>query len=112
MFSFSDGITTVPGNVFDISIIPVNDYPMVQTNSPLPVLEGGSAIVTPAYLLVTDPDNSASSLTFHIDAAPSNGTLKHLGTPLSVGEAFTQADINSGDISYEHSGNETTNCFS
>lgn len=108
LFAFDDGTTTVSNNTFDISISPVNDPPILQTNNPLEVGEGFAATISSSHLLVTDADNAASSIEYQIDGLPSNGALKLNGSPLSGGQSFTQAQVNSLLVSYEHSGNETS----
>ncbi|MEM6469383.1 MAG: cadherin-like domain-containing protein, partial [Planctomycetota bacterium] len=38
----------------------------------------------------------------------SNGTLRLSGTALAAGQTFTQADIDAGDVTYDHDGSQTT----
>ncbi|MCS7035651.1 MAG: M12 family metallo-peptidase [Saprospiraceae bacterium] len=45
---------------------------------------------------------------FTLLAQPEHGQLLRNGLPLSVGDAFTQADINDGLIAYRHNGNAAT----
>jgi VCBS repeat-containing protein len=101
-FTVSDGAGGSLGNtIFNISVVPVNDDPVVDTLESLTVAEGSSATtITTAHLLITDPEQSAASLTFTVEISPASGTLS-LGT-------FTQAQIVDGLLSYSHDGSETT----
>lgn len=61
-------------------------------------------------LAITDEDQTAVSITYTLTAAPANGTLYNNGAALNTttNKTFTQADINSGKITYTHNGSETT----
>jgi CshA-type fibril repeat protein len=76
----------------------------------------GSGTPTPAagaHLSFGDTDNSSVQRQYRITAAPANGQLLLNGSPVGVGSAFTQADLDSGAISYKHNGSETsTDSFS
>ena len=52
-------------------------------------------------------DNTTSQLVYTVTSAPGNGTLRLLGTALNVSDTFTQADINAGNVTYDHDGSET-----
>lgn len=91
-----------------VNISPVNDPPNLTTNNPLNVNEGGSGTITSARLQSTDPDNTAAEIIYELTAAPTHGTLRRNGTALSVGDTFTQDDINNNRITYQHDGSETT----
>src|SRR5207245_243761 len=82
----------------------VNHAPTIATNLGLSVNPGQGATVTSSLLSVTDADQAASALTFTIGTAPTAGTLKKGSTALTAGSTFTQADINSGSISYLSTG--------
>jgi VCBS repeat-containing protein len=83
----------------NITITGVNDAPVVTTNDGLTVVEGGASSL--ATLLVTsDIDDAAADITYTVTSLPTNGTLS-LTT-------FTQAQLNSGAVTYTHNGGETT----
>ena len=84
----------------------INVPPSVSINTGLTVLEGGSAGITVAQLLVEDVQENAAQLTYTVTSGPTNGTLRKNGLPVTA--PFTQADINGGLISYLHDGSETT----
>ena len=76
----------------------------------------GSGVPTPsagAHLVFGDDDNSSVQRQFRVMAAPVNGKLLRNGAQMGVGSVFTQADLDSGAITYKHSGTETyTDSFS
>ncbi|XP_043920356.1 chondroitin sulfate proteoglycan 4-like [Protopterus annectens] len=86
--------------MFNITITPVNDQaPELKTKAPsLRVIQGHSAVLTPANLEVFDLDNSPEEIKYTIISNPSNGFLAmHDNLNESI-QHFTQADINSGHI--------------
>ncbi|MDW7995705.1 MAG: cadherin-like domain-containing protein, partial [Gemmatales bacterium] len=91
-----------------VNISPVNDAPTLTANNALTVNEGASAPITNALLLTSDIDDAPSQLTYTLLVTPANGTLLKNGTPLTAGQTFTQQDINSGLLAYQHNGSETT----
>ncbi|MCI0430981.1 MAG: FG-GAP-like repeat-containing protein, partial [Rhodospirillales bacterium] len=68
-------------------------------------LEAGESLaIDTAFLNAIDPEQSPAALVYTILTAPTLGTLR-LGTAiLSIGETFTQADVDSGRISYNQTG--------
>ncbi|UCF06904.1 MAG: tandem-95 repeat protein [bacterium] len=98
-FNFHDGETTIPGNTFTITVQPVNDSPVLTVNNVLTLDEGGSALIDSGLLEVTDADNTIGQLTYTVLSGPANGLLS-----MTI---FTQAQINSGSLSYTHDESET-----
>jgi len=92
---------------FNININPVNDPPMVVTNSPLSVMEGGQAPITNGHLRATDVDNYPSQLRWWIATGgePEHGNLMLGATPCT---SMTQANIDTGMVRYLHDGSEET----
>ncbi|WP_172970091.1 CARDB domain-containing protein, partial [Microcystis aeruginosa] len=86
----------------------VNQPPQISVNAGLTLDEGANSAISNSLLAVTDPDNTADQLTFTISTIPTNGNLQRNGVTLAVNNTFTQADINSGLLSYIHNGGETT----
>ena len=91
-----------------INITGANDAPTMGTNTGITVAEGSAdTVIAKANLEVTDVDTAAASITYTLSAVPANGTLKKSGGALAQDNTFTQADINSGIITYTHDGTET-----
>ncbi|MDT3778353.1 DUF2341 domain-containing protein [Nitrospira sp. MA-1] len=108
-YKVNDG--TDDGNtvVVTINVNPVNDSPTVATNTGATVNEASSGnIITTAMLNEGDPDDAGIGLTYTVTAVTTNGTLRLSGTPLGVNDTFTQDDIDSNRVTYDHNGSETT----
>ncbi|MEE9464029.1 MAG: leucine-rich repeat domain-containing protein [Candidatus Neomarinimicrobiota bacterium] len=93
-----------------LSIIAVNDPPIVAHATGITVLEGDTVAVTSDALQVLDEDNSNAELQFTFAAQPSEltGEFRLSGVALADTAHFTQTDIDSGLISFAHDGSETT----
>ncbi|MCO7233574.1 MULTISPECIES: VCBS domain-containing protein, partial [unclassified Cobetia] len=120
--------TSVVSNVGNVSIqvTPFNDAPLIpltsdaadqtvidaldqsstSANDVLTLGEGETAVIDNSLLQAVDSDNTTRQSTFVIKSLPENGTLTVNGKVLRVGSSFTQADIDSGALSYEHDGGE------
>jgi VCBS repeat-containing protein len=85
-----------------------NTAPVLATNTGTTVNEGQPVTLSNTSLSVTDPDNTASQITYTINTPPANGQILLNGTPLAGGGTFTQDDIDNGRVTYKHDGSETT----
>ena len=106
-FSLSDGAATVTGT-FSITVTPINDAPVVSTNTGLTLGEGATATIGNAKLSASDPDNTAAQRVLTVTVSPTHGRLEKSSSPGVAITSFTQANINSGIIRYVHDGGETT----
>ena len=107
-FDVDDGAGTNSSGTFNITVTPVNDEEVLATNTGTTVNEASTGnVITTAMLETTDVDNSAAQLTYTVTAATGNGTLRLSGTALGVSDTFTQADIDAGNVTYDHDGSET-----
>jgi len=69
--------------------------------------------VTTDTLLTTDTDNSDHELVYTLSILPTHGVLKVNGVTLGVSDTFTQAQVNAGQLTYDHDGSEgDTDSFS
>jgi hypothetical protein len=108
-FTVSDGAGgTLASSNFAIAVTPVNDLPVLAVNQGLTVNEGAAANISNTALQVTDADNAPAQLIYTLASVPANGSLLLNGTALAINGTFTQADIDSGALSYAHNGSETT----
>lgn len=82
------------------------ENPFLVTNEILDVPTGLSAKIFNSELLVDDNDNTAEELTYTLVVNTDKGTLYLNGEPLTVGDQFTQQQLNDGSIRYIHEGNE------
>ncbi|WP_264326275.1 cadherin-like domain-containing protein [Romeriopsis navalis] len=81
----------------------VNDAATITTNT-LSISEGGTLTLDNANITATDPDNSATELTFTANNI-SNGEFQLVSNGSTV-TSFTQQQINDGDIQFVHDGTE------
>lgn len=107
------GIRTIGIKVFDgtdwssevfrnLNVIVIPDEPIIEMKTPVIVQEGQSTVISELNLEATNPDNTASDLTYFINETPINGTLSHP-------EPLTQADIDADLFIYTHNGSEIRN---
>ncbi|RZL07772.1 MAG: hypothetical protein EOP40_15025, partial [Rubrivivax sp.] len=105
-FTVEDGRGGVIGNTtFALNVTPVNDAPTATVSSGS-VAEGGSVSIGNGLLQASDADHAVGSLTLTLQSEPSNGVLTLRGTVMHAGDTFTQADIDAGDLVYQHAGGE------
>jgi hypothetical protein len=108
-YKVNDG--TVDGNtvVVTINVNPVNDAPLVATNTGTTVSEASIGnVLTTAMLNEGDPDDAGTGLTYTVTAVTTNGTVRLSGTALGLNDTFTQDDIDTNRVTYDHNGSETT----
>ncbi|MCH7573896.1 MAG: tandem-95 repeat protein [Candidatus Marinimicrobia bacterium] len=91
--------------VVTVTIVPVNDPPVITTSTGITVVEGGETAITQSQLQATDPDDPPSQLTYQVllPGATLSGDFLLSG---SVVSSFTQADIDNGWLSFKHDGSE------
>ena len=83
------------------------DAAVLLNNNPLVVGNGGTASPGTSNLELTLSGDATQGV-YTILSLPVHGTLNLNGTPLGVGSTFTQADINSGAVTYTNNGNQST----
>ncbi|WP_206754533.1 cadherin-like domain-containing protein [Leptolyngbya sp. FACHB-36] len=106
-FALSDGSSGSNGT-FNIAVTPVNDPVTLASNNPLTVNEGATTNITKGLLQAIDPDTPLSEIRYTLTAAPLRGTLRLNNNSLAAGGTFTEQDIQSGLLSYQHLGGEQT----
>ncbi len=101
---------TVPV-ALDITFTASNDVPEVVTNT-LSLSEGETVTLSAANLLTKDEESAATGLTYTLDKVssgqfqifdPDQGVVTKV---LTVGDTFTQAQVNQGLIQFAHDGSE------
>ncbi|MDY6805386.1 MAG: cadherin-like domain-containing protein [Cyanobacteriota bacterium] len=100
----TNGGTTAFSSDVGVATITVNDVPEVTTNSELVVNEGEEGTVAQSLLQTTDSDNGEETFSYSVLTDPSSGQLLLNGEAASN---FTQEDIDSGSVTYEHTANNT-----
>ncbi|KAJ8737306.1 hypothetical protein PYW07_000577 [Mythimna separata] len=101
-----------------IHIVPVNDQPFrLLTETPqIQVVQGENYTITKNDLLTEDADTGPSGILYDIISGPTQGRMVMLDKNQTIDEAhsinkFTQDDINSNRVIYEHSGMLQTATF-
>jgi hypothetical protein len=108
-FDVSDGSGgNILSNIFNLTVSPVNDAPVLAVNTGTSVAEGGTQTITNAQLNLTDTDSTAAQLTYSVTVAPTVGQLESVLSPGSKITSFTQDDINNNRVVYIHDGSEST----
>ncbi len=100
-------VTDGDGDLFDdlhlvVTVVPANDPPVLGLNTGISLSDGGSEIIDASELQGLDGDNAAGEIRFVLTETPINGFLALNGAALSEGGSFTQADINAGAVTYNH----------
>lgn len=95
---------------FNLTVTPVNDSPLITTNTGFSVVEGGATTITPSILNTTDPDDSGNGLTYSASNIV-GGQLQLTTNPGIPVLAFTQGDINSNRLIFVHDGGEQNASF-
>ncbi|MCP5144159.1 MAG: DUF4347 domain-containing protein [Gammaproteobacteria bacterium] len=106
-FAVADGEGESVTETMTVHVMTVNDAPTLVTNAGATVAEGGNVVIGAGSLAVNDVDNTAAQISYTVVTAPVNGSLRLSGQSLTAGATFTQANINSSLLQYQHSGSET-----
>ncbi len=93
-FTVSDGKDTTVVHTFTVL---ASEPPVLTANTPVIVATGGMGWFGPGVLETSDPDDDPANLVYTIVVPPAQGNL-------SLGNTFTQEDINNGALIYTHTG--------
>lgn len=109
-WTLSDGSNTVPATgaaTFAITVMPVNDLPVIVNNPLTPLAEGATDVLSMTRLLVTDAEDT-TALTFTFVSATHGALEKRVGagpfTAMAPNATFTDADIAAGNVRFVDSG--------
>ncbi|MGD1698479.1 tandem-95 repeat protein [Dapis sp. BLCC M229] len=94
--AFSEGVGTA--NIL------VNDIPEVINNNELVINLGETGTINQNFLQTTDADNGTNTFTYTVTTELISGILQQSDNPTNT---FTQEDINSGLVIYQHTANNT-----
>ncbi|GIY68560.1 FRAS1-related extracellular matrix protein 1 [Caerostris extrusa] len=96
----------VTGQVFNITILPVNNQvPQLHTGELL-VEEGSSTLLSTNELSVYDPDTLSSDLQMSLFTVPLYGSIRRSEQPLRVGDLLSLDDILTLRLEYTHDNSE------
>jgi hypothetical protein len=102
LLALSDGVVTLGPDAAAIAYTNVDDAPVVGVNTGAALTEGTTISLGNTLLRAADVDTAAAQLVIELTALPVHGSLLLAGRTLALGEAFTQADIDAGLVSYRH----------
>ncbi|NET46188.1 MAG: tandem-95 repeat protein [Okeania sp. SIO2B3] len=94
--AFSEGVGTA--NIL------VNDIPEITNNSELVINLGGTGTISQNLLQTTDGDNGTNAFTYTVTTEAAAGILQLEDNPA---DTFTQENINSGLVIYQHTATDT-----
>ncbi len=95
-----------------IQVNDVNESPTLPVNSGMTVVNGSAGTVISSTMLnADDVDDSPADLTYTITSDVTNGSLWLSGVQLSLGDSFSQQDINDGNLRYDHNGAMAADSF-
>lgn len=107
-FTASDATTGLPSASFNFTINPVDDAPVLATNTGAALNEGATATITSSQLRLTDVDTVSQNLSYTVTSSTTNGRLELATNPGTAVSSFTQADIDAGRLRYVNNGSENT----
>ncbi len=79
---------------------PSNTAPILEGNTGITLAKGTTAIFNGSLLKATDAEQQPGQLVYTLNSLPEYGKLLLNGTALGQNASFTQADIDSGRLSY------------
>jgi uncharacterized delta-60 repeat protein len=79
----------------------------IINNVPSSVANAGTVSIPSSALLSTSPTSSASEISYILRSLPENGSLLVGGSPLQLGDQFTQSQIDALLVFYVHNGSPT-----
>lgn len=94
-------------HVIAVTVRAVNDAPTITAAGPWQIEAGLTAEIDAGALSVADIDNAAAALRYTITRSPDSGALLLDDLVLSTGAQFTQADVDSGRLSFRALGVRT-----
>jgi hypothetical protein len=94
-----------------VEFTPINDAPTFELNA-LSIAEGETVTLGTENLQASDEpgESTAAELTYTIQSVSANGQFlvgDTVTTSLTVGDTFTQADVEAGLVQFQHDGSET-----
>ncbi len=107
IYTANDGNGGTANATVSIDVNGINDAPVLTTNLGQKIDEGAVGVpIIASTLSASDVDNSPADLTYRLNRLPEYGTLYLNGLALALGGTFTQADINSGLLTFDHDGSK------
>ena len=109
-YTVSDGAGTSSPATVTVNVAAVNDAPVITAAS-LAVAEGGTVLITPANVGVSDPDSASFAFTVSNVTHGSFQTTTD-GVTWTNAASFTTADLAASHVRFVHDGSVTAPTFS
>jgi VCBS repeat-containing protein len=97
--------------LFTVTVNPVNDAPVLISNTGIQAVGDSPATISSSELNVADIDNTSSELVYTITALPANGNLMLNGKAMAVNDTFIQADLDNNLMAYRSNGTAAADQF-
>ena len=94
------------GDIF-VTVVPINDAPILETNKTLQILEGSMVTLDFNVLKLSDVDHDSSQVWITLTQLPENGQLTLEGESFNVGDRFSYLQMEEGFVRYQHDGGES-----
>jgi len=99
----TDSVTEGPAAPSDA---PTNTPPSTGGSNTAALLEGETVTLTSSMLNASDSEQSPGEIVYRLESLPASGDIRLNGERLRVGQSFTQADVNDGNVNFTHGGGE------
>jgi|GEM_PF-1596490 len=111
IFKVSDGTNELTGQTFNITINPINDAPIIITNTGMTLDEGASKIITTSMLESDDLDSGDITAVYTVTRDASKGQLENINNPGVAISTFTEENLKNSEIQYSHDGSDSTSDY-
>ena len=86
-----------------VDVSGTNDPPALSVGA-ISLLRGGIHTIDRSNIEAVDADVDETQRVVRVTGTPVHGALHLSGSPLNIGDTFTQADVNAGDLRYVNNG--------
>lgn len=109
---FGDPVFGAGGQITNYTLVLCKDTtspakPVFLIGDTLEVVRAASAEVDSSHLFASQTGVAPAQITYRIIAQPVNGVFLLGADTLSLGDTFTQQDVNTGEVTYQHDGSLT-----
>jgi hypothetical protein len=91
-----------------VSATTSNAPPTLTTNTGALVTQGDTISISASQLNATDTQDGPEAITYVLSSIPAHGTLANNTIPLTIADTFTQNDIDTNKLTYQHDDSNTT----
>lgn len=96
----SDDTESATAVAASVSVTPVNDAPVIATNTRLTLVEYGTETISSDLLKEGDPDDSGDGIVYTVTSAPARGRLQLTTNSGVTINSFSQDDVDNNHVVY------------